>query len=85
MDARNRSAFAVLPHLHDPVKLIHALGVLSHATILGLLPAMAHGPQHPAQLNTVGPPVGHANDITAAVCRRFNGPASQTARCLLEF
>ena len=84
VDARI-TAFETLPHLHDPVKFIHALRVLSHATILGLVPAMTHGPQHPAKLNAVRPPVGHANNIAAAIGRRFNGSASQTAWCSLQF
>ena len=72
-----RQTTILRPYLHDPVEFIHALSVLSHAAVLGHFPAMAHGPQHPAQLYAVGPPVGHAYHITAAICCRLNGSATQ--------
>jgi hypothetical protein len=56
-------------HLHDPVELVGgAVGVVLPA-------AVAHGPQHPAQLDGVAPPVRHAHDVRRALRRRLHHPA----------
>ena len=43
------------PHLHDPIKVVHAASkLLAVLAVKG--PPVRHGPEHPAQLNAVGPP-----------------------------
>ena len=50
------------PHLHHPVKVVHGASKLL-AVLAVERPPMRHGPEHPAQLDAVGPPECPSNHV----------------------
>ena len=67
-------------HLHDPVEVVHGAPQLLAVLAVEGAP-MGHGPQHPAQLDAVGPPESTPHNIAGRLSRGLHSPAGASRSC----